>query len=119
MRNADQCLCSQGTRLGVYEVSAKIGEGVALGDTEWLMAEPLPWPASIDNTRGSHFMNFAKYGLTAATAFLLAIALTEGGCWIRAATQTTEPSRFPSGIRGLAGRTRSAAQPALASRRQG
>ena len=47
-------------------------------------------------------MNYAKYSLTAAMAVLLAIALTEGGGWLRATTQTTEPSRFPSGIRGLA-----------------
>ena len=47
-------------------------------------------------------MNYAKYGLTAAMAFLLSLALTEGGGWLRATTQTTEPSRFPSGIRGLA-----------------
>ena len=46
-------------------------------------------------------MNFAKYALTATMAFLLAFALTEGGGWIRATAQTTEPSRFPSGIRGL------------------
>ena len=47
-------------------------------------------------------MNYAKYSLTAGMAVLLAIALTEGGGWLRATTQTTEPSRFPSGIRGLA-----------------
>ena len=47
-------------------------------------------------------MNSAKYVLTAVMAFLLAIALTEGGGWIKAAAQTTEPSRFPVGIRGLA-----------------
>ena len=46
-------------------------------------------------------MNSAKYVLTAAIGFLLAIALTEGG-WMEAGAQTTEPSRFPSGIRGLA-----------------
>jgi hypothetical protein len=47
-------------------------------------------------------MNVAKYGLTAVTAFLLAVVLTEGGGWTRATAQTTEPSRFPTGIRGLA-----------------
>ena len=47
-------------------------------------------------------MNSARYGLTAALAFLLAIALTEGRGWMEAAGQTSEPSRFPSGIRGLA-----------------
>ena len=46
-------------------------------------------------------MNSAKYVLTAAIGFLFAIALTEGG-WMEAGAQTTEPSRFPSGIRGLA-----------------
>lgn len=47
-------------------------------------------------------MNVAKYGLTAVTAFLIGIVLTEGGGWIRATAQTTDPSRFPTGIRGLA-----------------
>ena len=46
-------------------------------------------------------MDAEKYVLTAAVAFLLAIALIEGG-WIETVAQTTEPSRFPSGIRGLA-----------------
>jgi|GEM_PF-1760002 len=46
-------------------------------------------------------MNAAKYVLTAAIGFFFAIALTEGG-WMKAVAQTTEPSRFPSGIRGLA-----------------
>lgn len=46
-------------------------------------------------------MNSAKYVLTAAVGFLLALALSEGG-WIEAGAQTTEPSRFPAGIRGLA-----------------
>lgn len=46
--------------------------------------------------------NSAKYLLTAAGAFLLTLALTEGGGWLSAAAQTTEPSRFPAGIRGLA-----------------
>ena len=46
-------------------------------------------------------MKCAKYLLTAASAFLLALALSEGG-WIDVGAQTTEPSRFPSGIRGLA-----------------
>ncbi len=47
-------------------------------------------------------MNSVKYVLTAAIAFLLAVALTKGEDWIEAAAQTTEPSRFPSGISGLA-----------------
>ena len=42
-----------------------------------------------------------KYVLTAVAAFVLAIGLTKGGDWIAAAAQTTEPSRFPVGIRGL------------------
>jgi hypothetical protein len=46
-------------------------------------------------------MHAAKYVLTAAIGFFFAIALTMGG-WIEAVAQTTEPSRFPSGIRGLA-----------------
>ena len=45
-------------------------------------------------------MSCAKYVLTGAGAFLLALALFEGG-WIEVGAQTTEPSRFPSGIRGL------------------
>ncbi len=45
-------------------------------------------------------MSCAKYVLTAAGGFLLALALFEGG-WIEVGAQTTEPSRFPSGIRGL------------------
>ncbi len=47
-------------------------------------------------------MSSAKYVLTAACVFLLTLALTEGGGWMEAVAQTTEPSRFPSGIRGLA-----------------
>lgn len=46
-------------------------------------------------------MKYAKYALTAISAFLLAMALSESG-WMEAGAQTTEPSRFPSGIRGLA-----------------
>jgi len=46
-------------------------------------------------------MSVAKYALTAAGGFLLAVALLDGG-WIGVGAQTTEPSRFPSGIRGLA-----------------
>ena len=45
-----------------------------------------------------------KYVLTAVAAFVLAIGLTKGGDWIEAAAQTTEPSRFPVGIRGLSER---------------
>ena len=52
-------------------------------------------------TTMSDFMNSATYVLTAAIGFLLATGLTEGG-WMEAGAQTTEPSRFPSGIRGLA-----------------
>ena len=47
-------------------------------------------------------MNHAKHVLTATVAFLLAVALTNGGEWRGALAQTTEPSRFPSGVRGLA-----------------
>ena len=47
-------------------------------------------------------MNSTRYALTAAMALLVAITLTEGGGWRKAAAQTTEPSRFPAGIRGLA-----------------
>ena len=47
-------------------------------------------------------MNSAKYALTAACVFLLTLALIEGSGWMEAVAQTTEPSRFPSGIRGLA-----------------
>ncbi|MDE0830551.1 MAG: hypothetical protein OSB03_15245, partial [Vicinamibacterales bacterium] len=43
-----------------------------------------------------------KYVLTAAGAFLLTVALTAGGGLMEAVAQTTEPSRFPAGIRGLA-----------------
>ena len=47
-------------------------------------------------------MNTAKYVLTAAIAFFVAFALTKGEDWIEAVAQTSEPSRFPSGIAGLA-----------------
>ena len=47
-------------------------------------------------------MNSTKYVFTAGMAFFFAIALTEGGDWIEAGAQTTELSRFPSGILGLA-----------------
>jgi hypothetical protein len=43
-----------------------------------------------------------KYVLTAAGAFLLTVALTAGGGWTEAVAQTSEPSRFPTGIQGLA-----------------
>ena len=47
-------------------------------------------------------MNPVKYVLTATVGFVFAITLTESGIWMEAVAQTTEPSRFPSGIRGLA-----------------
>ena len=47
-------------------------------------------------------MDSAKYVLATVIVLLLTIALIEGGDWIEAVAQTTEPSRFPSGIRGLA-----------------
>ena len=46
-------------------------------------------------------MTPAKYFLTASIAFLLGIVMTKGEDWSEALAQTTEPSRFPSGIRGL------------------
>ena len=47
-------------------------------------------------------MSSSKYMLTTTIALLLAITMTESGNWIDVVAQTTEPSRFPSGIRGLA-----------------
>ncbi|MDA1092449.1 MAG: hypothetical protein O3A25_04130 [Acidobacteria bacterium] len=51
--------------------------------------------------QGRAFIDSAKYVLSAAGVFLLTLALTEGGGWLTAAAQTTEPSRFPTGIPGL------------------
>jgi len=52
--------------------------------------------------RGTAVTSVVKYVLTAAGAFLLTVALTAGGGLMEAVAQTTEPSRFPAGIRGLA-----------------
>ena len=46
-------------------------------------------------------MSSSKYVLTAACVFLLTLTLIEGGGWMAAVAQTTEASRFPSGIPGL------------------
>lgn len=46
-------------------------------------------------------MNSAKYVLTASAAVFFTIVLIDGGDRIEVGAQTTEPSRFPSGIRGL------------------
>ena len=47
-------------------------------------------------------MSSSKYMLATAIALLLAMIVTKSGNWIDVVAQTTEPSRFPSGIRGLA-----------------
>ena len=46
-------------------------------------------------------MNSMKYVLTVAAAVFFTIVLIDGGDRIEVGAQTTEPSRFPSGIQGL------------------
>lgn len=47
-------------------------------------------------------MTYTKHVTAVALALVAIVAVTKGGDWTRAVAQTTEPPRFPAGLRGLA-----------------
>ena len=93
--------------------------GVSLGDTQALMAEPPPWPASVDHYEREHCYEFREIRSHRSDGVCSRDRPDRG--WQLDTGRDPDDRALPFSLRNsrARGRTRRAAKPALASGRQG